>query len=74
MFFLRPQDYLWIWLNNNDFRWLQRDGKILRKVEYPVDKDNWRATVYRYNDLGNFRRKTQGMIFNLADDAAKVSS
>jgi hypothetical protein len=74
MFMIRPDDFLWIWLNNNDFRWLQRDGKILRKVEYPVDKDNWRATVYRYNDMGNFRRKTQGMIFNLADDAAKVSS
>jgi hypothetical protein len=73
-FFLRPQDFLWIWLGGNDFRWLQRDGKILRKVEYPVDKDNWRATTYRYNDLGCFRRKTQGLISNLADDAAKVSS
>jgi hypothetical protein len=74
MFFIRPQDFLWVWLGGNDFRWLQRDGKILRKVEYPVDKDNWRATTYRYNDLGNFRRKTQGMIRNLADDAAKVGS
>lgn len=72
MFFLRPQDFLWIWLNGNDFRWLNRDGKILRKVEYPVDKDNWRATVYRYNDLGCFRRKTQAMIVNLADDEARV--
>lgn len=74
MFFLRPQDFLWIWLNGDDFRWLNRDGKILRKVEYPVDKDNWRATVYRYNDLGCFRRKTQALIASLADDAAKVSS
>lgn len=74
MFFLRPQDFLWIWLNGNDFRWLQRDGKILRKVEYPVDKDNWRGTVYRYQDLGCFRRKTQALIASLADDAAKVTS
>jgi hypothetical protein len=74
MFFLRPQDFLWVWLGGNDFRWLQRDGKILRKVEYPVDKDNWRATVYRYNDLGCVRRKTQALIAGLADDAARVSS
>jgi hypothetical protein len=74
MFFLTLSDFLWVWLGGNDFRWLNRDGKILRKVEYPVDKDNWRATVYRYNDLGCFNRKSQAMIKNLADDAAKVTS
>lgn len=71
-FFLNPSDFLWVWLGANDFRWLNRDGRILRKVEYPVDKDNWRSTVYRYNDLGCFNRRSQGMIYNLADDAAKV--
>ena len=73
MWFLRPQDFLWIWLGGNDFRWLNRDGKILRMVTGASgDKDNWRGTLYRYNDLGCFNRKTQGMISNLADDAAKV--
>lgn len=71
-FFLRPMDFLWIWLGANDFRWLRRDGKILRMVTGGTgqDKDNWRATLYRYNDLGCFRRKTQGRMKNLADDQA----
>ena len=67
MFFLRPDDFLWVQLNGNDFRWMNRDGAILRKVENP-DTDAYKATLYKYCDLGCFRRKTQGAIFNLADD------
>jgi len=67
MFFLRPDDLLWVQLNGNDFRWMNRDGAILRKVENP-DTDAYKATLYKYCDLGCFRRKTQGAIFNLADD------
>lgn len=76
MFFLRPSDFLWMWLGGNDFRWLQRDGKILRMVTGGAsnDKDNWRATLYRYHDMACSRRKTQAYISALADDAAVVQS
>ena len=76
MWFLRPSDFLWCWLGGNDFRWLERDGKILRMVTGGAsnDKDNWRATVYRFHDLACKRRKTQAYISSLADDAAVVSS
>lgn len=69
--FIRPSDFVWIWLNNNDFRWLNRDGRILRKVESP-DQDQWRATIYRYNELAVKRRNCQGQMYNLADDSARV--
>lgn len=67
MFFLRPEDFLWINLNGQDFRWMNRDGAVLRKVENP-DQDAYKATLYRYCDLGIQRRKSQGVIYNLADD------
>jgi hypothetical protein len=67
MFFLRPSDYLWIWLDGNDFQWMDRDGRVLRKVESP-DQDAYKGTLYRYCDFGCARRKTQGVIYNLADD------
>lgn len=67
MFFIRPDDFLWINLNGNDFRWMQRDGAILRKVENP-DLDAYKATLYKYSDLGVTRRGSQGVIYNLADD------
>ena len=67
MFFIRPSDFLWVQLNGNDFRWMNRDGAILRKVENP-DTDAYKATLYKYCDLGIFRRKTQGCMYNLADD------
>jgi len=78
MFFLRPSDLLWFYLGGNDFRWLQRDGKILRMVlgagANGEDKDNWRATLYRWHDLACKRRKTQALIKSLADDAATIQS
>jgi hypothetical protein len=67
MFFIRPEDYLWINLNGNDFRWMNRDGAVLRKVENP-DQDAYKATLYKYSDLGIQRRLSQGVIYNLADD------
>jgi len=67
MFFIRPSDFLWVQLNGNDFRWMNRDGAILRKVE-TTDLDAYKATLYKYCDLGVMRRKTQGTIYNLADD------
>jgi hypothetical protein len=67
MFFLRPSDFLWINLNGMDFRWMNRDGAILRKVENP-DQDAYKATLYKYADLGVDNRKVQGVIYNLADD------
>ena len=67
MFFIRPDDFLWIQLNGNDFRWMNRDGAVLRKVENP-DLDAYKATLYKYADLGVWRRKVQGAIYNLADD------
>jgi hypothetical protein len=66
LFFIRPNDYLWVNLNG-DFRWMQRDGAILRKVENP-DQDAYKATLYKYSDLGVTRRKAQGVMYNLADD------
>jgi len=66
LFFIRPQDYLWVNLNG-DFRWMQRDGAILRKVENP-DQDAYKATLYKYSDLGVTRRKAQAVMYNLADD------
>lgn len=78
MFFLRPSDFLWFYLGGNDFRWLQRDGKIMRMVlgagAAGEDKDNWRATLYRWHDLAIKRRKGQALIKNLADDTATVQS
>ena len=67
MFFIRPSDFLWVQLNGNDFRWMNRDGAILRKVE-TTDLDAYKATLSKYCDLGVMRRKTQGTIYNLADD------
>ncbi|HKN43207.1 MAG TPA: phage major capsid protein [Propionibacteriaceae bacterium] len=67
MFFIRPSDYLWVNLNGMDFRWMNRDGAILRKVESP-DQDAYKATLYKYADLGVQRRAAQGVIYNLADD------
>jgi hypothetical protein len=78
MFFLRPSDLLWFYLGGNDFRWLRRDGRILRMTTgvgaLGEDKDNWRATLYRFHDLGCKRRKTQALIKTLADDVATVQS
>jgi hypothetical protein len=67
MFFLDLDSFLWVNLNGNDFRWMNRDGAILRKVENP-DMDAYKGTLYKYCDLGVSRRKTQGAVFNLADD------
>jgi hypothetical protein len=67
MFFIRPSDYLWVNLHGMDFRWMNRDGAILRKVENP-DQDAYKATLYKYADFGCERRKTEGVIYNLADD------
>jgi hypothetical protein len=67
LFFLDIDSFLWINLNGQDFRWMNRDGAILRKVENP-DTDAYKATLYKYSDLGCYRRKTQGCIYNLADD------
>jgi hypothetical protein len=66
-FFLTPDDFLWIWLQANDFQWMQRDGAVLRKIESP-DLDAYKATLYKYMDFGCTRRNTQGAIYNLADD------
>lgn len=78
MWFLRPSDFAWFWLGSNDFRWLRRDGKILRMVlgagTNGEDRDNWRATLYRFHDLACTRTKTQARLKNLADDSAKVMS
>lgn len=74
-FFLIPEHFTQIWLGGNDFRWLDRDGRVLRMVtDGTGDKDNWRAYAYRYMDMGCFNRKVQGMMNNLADDEAKVMS
>lgn len=67
MFGIRPEDFLWVNLNGNDFRWMNRDGAILRKVENP-DQDAYKATLYKYADLAVMRRSTQWVIYNLADD------
>jgi hypothetical protein len=67
LFFLDVDSFLWVNLNGEDFRWMNRDGAILRKVENP-DTDAYKATLYKYSDLGCYRRKTQGCIYNLADD------
>jgi hypothetical protein len=67
MFFIRPEDYIWVNLHGMDFRWMNRDGAILRKVENP-DTDAYKATLYKYCDLAVQRRKTQAVIYNLADD------
>lgn len=67
MFMIRPEDFLWVNLNGMDFKWMNRDGAILRKVESP-DQDAYKGTMYKYCDLGIQRRKTQGVIYNLADD------
>lgn len=67
MFFIRPDDFIWVNLNGNDFQWMARDGSVLRKVESP-DQDAYKATLYKYCDLGVTRRKSQGVIYNLADD------
>lgn len=78
MWFLRPSEFAWFWLGANDFRWLQRDGKILRMTTSVgaggSDRDNWRATLYRFHDLACGNRKVQGKIHTLADDAATVMS
>jgi hypothetical protein len=67
MFFIRPEDFIWVNLNGQDFRWMNRDGAILRKVENP-DQDAYKATLYKYCDLAIERRRSQGVIYNLADD------
>jgi hypothetical protein len=66
-FFLQPDEYLWVWLQSQDFQWMQRDGAVLRKVESP-DEDAYKATLYKYLDFGLTRRNTQGLQYNLADD------
>lgn len=65
--FLRPADLLWVWLNGNDFDWMDRDGAVLRKVS---GKDAYEATAFKYFDLGCSQRKYQGLYKGLADDAA----
>ncbi len=66
MFFLDTDAFLWVNLNG-DFRWMARDGAVLRKVESP-DLDAYKGTLYKYCDLAVQRRKTQGVTYNLADD------
>lgn len=64
-FFLRLEDFLWIWLYGEDFDWMQRDGAVLTRV---ANKDAYEATVFKYCDLGLTQRKTQGIYKGLADD------
>jgi hypothetical protein len=66
-FFIRPDDFIWVNLNGEDFSWMDRDGAVLRKVENP-DMDAYKATLFKYCDLGNEKRKSQGVNYNLADD------
>lgn len=66
-FFLQPDMFLWVWLQSQDFQWMQRDGAVLRKVESP-DLDSYKATLYKYLDFGCTTRNRQGVIYNLADD------
>lgn len=76
MWFLRPSDLAWFWLGANDFRWLRRDGKVLRMTTgvgpNGEDMDNWRGTIYRFHNMATTRRRSQGRIDTLADDAAHV--
>jgi hypothetical protein len=46
---------------------MDRDGAVLRKVE-SSDLDAYKATLFKYCDMGVFRRKCQGVIYNMADD------
>lgn len=66
-FFLVPGGFVWANLNGMDFNWMQRDGAILRKVENP-DQDAYKGTLYKYCDLGVMDRRSQGVIYNLADE------
>ena len=66
-FFLRLKEFVWIWLHGQDWNWMQRDGAVLARVP---NKDAYEATLFKYCDLGCFMRKYQGLIKNLADDAA----
>jgi hypothetical protein len=65
LFFIRPSDFMWVTLS--DFDWMDRDGAVLRKVE-STDQDAYKATLFKYCDMGVYRRKCQGVIYNLADD------
>jgi hypothetical protein len=67
LWFLRPSDFLWVWLGGNDFQWMDRDGAVLRKIEYP-DLDAYGATLFKYCDLACGDRKNQGVIYDLDDD------
>lgn len=66
-FFLRLAEFLWIWLYGQDWNWMQRDGAVLNRV---ANSDAYEATLFKYCDLGCTMRKYQGLIKNLADDAA----
>lgn len=63
--FLRLEDFLWIWLFGQDFDWMQRDGAVLTRVD---NKDEYKATLFKYCDLGCRSRKVQGRYKGLADD------
>jgi hypothetical protein len=63
--FLRLQDFAWIWLYGQDFDWMQRDGSVLQRV---AGKDAYGASLFKYCDLGCFNRKVQGLYKGLADE------
>lgn len=62
MYFLHEPDIAIF--RNEDFFWLDRDGKILHRLE---DKDAYQATLACYYEYGAYRRNNQGVMNSLGE-------
>ena len=49
---------------NEDFFWLDRDGKVLHRLE---DKDAYQATLACYFEFGTYRRNAHGAMNALSE-------
>jgi hypothetical protein len=66
-----PNGFMWVLdttyiknFTNEDWRWLEEDGNMLKWV---IDQDAWEGVLARYMNLGITRRAVQGVISGLTD-------
>jgi hypothetical protein len=61
---LSPKDMMWIQMS--DWEWMEEDGKVLK---WESRLDRYVAVLFKYCNLGTYRRNAHGKITGAADDS-----
>ena len=61
--FMLDEDQLALF-QENDLSWMDRDGNMFHRLQ---DKDAFQATMFKYYEMGCYRRNGQGFYYGLAE-------